>query len=120
MELSDITSTSLEEVFSTSAGTVYQSDAERCLYLDFAGKRTSLNILCLIRLKTAVDQVDIDNMLLDATSPDLEVISICACELGFVLTATGVLALLELLQWTTVKLNLNHLIRECFYRLPVL
>ncbi|HEY9559434.1 MAG TPA: hypothetical protein VIR29_01460 [Anseongella sp.] len=120
MELSDITSTSLEEVFSTSAGTVYQSDAERCLYIDFAGKRTSLNILCLIRLKTAVEKVDIDNMLLDATSPDLEIISICACEHCFVLNATGVLALRELLQGTFVMFKLNHLIRDCLYRLPVL
>src|SRR3546814_18395644 len=116
MELSDITSTSLEEVFSTSAGTVYQSDAERCLYIDFAGKRTSLNILCLIRLKTAVEKVDIDNMLLDATSPDLEIISICACEHCFVLNATGVLALRELLQGTFVRSEERRVGNECVCR----
>ena len=26
------------DVFSTSTGTIYQSDAERCWYVDFAGK----------------------------------------------------------------------------------
>lgn len=119
MEISGSTQTQLEEVFSTSAGTVYQSDAERCLYIDFAGKRTRLNILCLVRLKNAVEKVDIEKMLLDTAAPDLEIISICACEHCFVLNATGVLALRDLLQGTFVMFKLNHIIRDCLYRLPV-
>ncbi|QEC53877.1 hypothetical protein EDD80_10850 [Anseongella ginsenosidimutans] len=118
MEAARITQAQLEEVFSTSAGAVYQSDAERCLYIDFAGKHTKLNFLCLVRLKTAVEKVDIEKMLLDAAAPDLEIISICACEHCFVLDATGILALRELLQGAFVMFKLNHLIKDCLYRLP--
>lgn len=107
-----------EEAFSTTAGTVYQADEERCLYLDFDGKLTRLNYLCLVRLKRAVEKVDIDQMLLDAEAPDVEIISICACEHCFILTATGVLALRELLQGTFVMFRLNHIIKDCLDRLP--
>lgn len=112
-------STKLEEVFSTSAGAVYQADSERCLYVDFAGKRTRLNFLCFLRLKTAVEKVDIEQMLLDAEAPDLEIISICACEHCFVLDATEILAFRELLQGAFVMFKLNHIIKDCLYRLPV-
>lgn len=109
----------LETVFSTTAGTVYQADAERCLYIDFAGKRTKLNFLCLVRLKNAVEKVDIEHLLLDSTAPNLEIISICACQHCFVLSVTEILAFRELLQGTFVMFKLNHLIKDCLYRLPV-
>lgn len=109
----------LETVFSTSAGAVYQADAERCLYLDFSGKRSKLDFLCLVRLKNAVEKVDIEHMLLDSSAPNLEIISICACQHCFVLNLTEILALRELLQGTFVMFKLNHLIQDCLYRLPV-
>lgn len=118
MEITANSQAQLEEVFSTSAGAVYQADAERCLYIDFAGKHTRLNFLCFIRLKNAVEKVDIEKML-DAAAPDLEIISICACEHCFVLNTTEVLALRELLQGAFVMFKLNHLIKDCLYRLPV-
>lgn len=119
MEQTSITQPQLEEVFSTSAGAVYQADSERCLYIDFAGKHSKLNFLCLVRLKSAVEKVDIEGMLLDAAAPDLEIISICACEHCFILNATEILALRELLQGAFVMFKLNHLIKDCLYRLPV-
>lgn len=119
MQKSFTAQTGWEEVFATHSGTVYQSDAERCLYLDFAGKVARFDYLCLARLKKAVEQVDIERMLHD-TSPrgDIEIISICACEHCYILSAIEILSLKELLQGTFVMFKLNHLINDCLHRLP--
>lgn len=118
MNIPGIAEPKWEEVFSTASGAVYQADEERCLYIEFSGKLTRLNYLCLARLKRAVEKVDIEQMLLNAGSPDLEIVSICACEHYFILSATEVVALKELLQGTFVMFKLNHIINDCLYRLP--
>ena len=101
------------DVFSTKNGSVYQSDAERCWYVDFAGKVARFDYRCLLKLRKAVYHIDIENILLNSTkSPDVEIIFICACDHCYVLFLLQIIALKELLEGTFVMLELNHILHD--------
>ncbi|MES2731537.1 MAG: hypothetical protein V4714_07305 [Bacteroidota bacterium] len=107
-----------QEVFSSNAGTVYQSDEEGCLYLDFAGKIARFDFVCLARLKKIVERIDIERMLLNTSnSADIEIISMCACEHCYVLDTREIVALKELLQGTFVMFQLNNILKDRLHRL---
>jgi len=113
-----ITQQGWQEVFSTEAGTIYQSDKEGCLYLDFAGKIVRFDYLCLARLKKIVERIDIESMLMNTSgAADIEIISMCACEHCYVLGATEIVSLKELLQGTFVMFQLNNIIKDRLHRL---
>lgn len=106
------------EVFSTSAGAIFQSDSENCWYVDFAGKLARFDYRNLLKLKKAVYHIDIEAMLLDNTkSPDVEIIFICACDHCYVLSLIQIIELKELLQGMFVMLELNHIIHDRLCRL---
>ncbi|HEY8927840.1 MAG TPA: hypothetical protein VIM55_01520 [Mucilaginibacter sp.] len=113
------TPTELTEVFKTKAGAIFQSDAERCWYVDFAGKLAKFDYRCLMKLRKAIYNVDIEHTLLKSdTTPDLEIIFICACDHCYVLTLLQVIALKEILEGTFVMLELNKIIHDSLYRIP--
>lgn len=106
------------EVFNTSSGAIFQSDSENCWYIDFAGKLARFDYRNLLKLKKAVYQIDIENLLLNSTkAPDLEIIFICACDHCYVLSILEIIALKELLQGAFVMLELNHIIFDRLYRI---
>lgn len=106
------------EVFSTKHGAIYQSDAENCWYIDFAGKLARFDYRNILKLKKAVYQIDIEDLLLNSVKgPDLEILFICACDHCYVLSLVQIVALKELLQGTFVMLELNHIIQDRLYRL---
>jgi hypothetical protein len=110
----------LTEVFKTTAGAIYQSDIENCWYIDFAGKLARFDYRCLLKLKKAVYNIDIEELLLkNAKSADLEIVFICACDHCYVLSIIEILGMKELLQGTFVMLELNHIIYDCLHRLAV-
>lgn len=109
----------LHEVYRTEAGSVYQSDLEKCLYLNFSRKQAKFKYSCLLRLKKAIEAVDVDRMLTHPEASDVEIISICACEHCYVLTALDILALRDLLQGAFVMFQLNHIIKDCLHRIVV-
>ncbi|MDB4920725.1 hypothetical protein [Mucilaginibacter sp.] len=109
----------MTEVFKTNAGAIYQCDAERCWYVDFAGKLAKFDYRCLLKLRKAVYHVDIEQTLLDTTNaPDVEIIFICACDHFYVLTLLQIIALKEILQGTFVMLELNNIIHDRLFRIP--
>lgn len=109
-----------EEVFSTKKGSIYQSDSENCWYIDFAGKLARFDYRNLLKLKKAVYNIDIENILLTSDkSADVEIIFICACDHCYVLSLLQIIALKELLQGTFVMLELNHIIQDRLFRLVV-
>ncbi|GAA4314860.1 hypothetical protein GCM10023149_11180 [Mucilaginibacter gynuensis] len=115
-----VASTNWTDVFATNAGAIYQCDAENCWYIDFAGKVARFDYRCLMKLRKAVNNIDIEGLLLDNTkSPDLEIIFICACDDTYVLTLTEIIKFKELLQGTFVMLDLNHIIYNRLYRVAV-
>ncbi|WP_256004159.1 hypothetical protein [Pedobacter deserti] len=106
------------EVFSTPAGAVYQSDAERCWYIDFGGKLARFDYRNLLKLKKAVYQIDIEHLLLTTDkTPDLEIIFICACDHCYVLSLIQIINLKDLLQGTFAMLELNHIIFDRLHRI---
>ena len=109
----------MTEVFKTKAGAIYQFDAERCWYVDFAGKMAKFDYRNLLKLRKAVYNVDIEQILLDSSkTPDVEIIFICACDHCYVLTLLQIIALKELLEGTFVMLELNNIIHDRLYRIP--
>ncbi len=107
------------EVFKTSAGAIYQCDAERCWYVDFAGKLAKFDYRCLLKLRKVVYNVDIEQTLLTSSkTPDVEIIFICACDHCYVLTLLQIIELKEILEGTFVMLELNHIIHDRLFRIP--
>jgi hypothetical protein len=108
----------MTEVFGTNNGTIFQCDAERCWYVDFAGKMARFDYRNLLKLRNAVYNVDIENILLDSTkSPDVEIIFICACDHCYVLTLLQIIALKEILEGTFVMLELNNILHDRLNRI---
>ena len=108
------------DVFGTQNGAVYQCDAERCWYVDFAGKVARFDYRCLLKLKKAVYNVDIEAKLLDSSKdPDVEIIFICACDHTYILTLLQIIALKEILEGTFVMLQLNSILQDRLYRIAV-
>lgn len=106
------------EVFSTKNGAIYQSDTENCWYIDFAGKLARFDYRNLLKLKKAVYQIDIEDLLLNSSkSADLEIIFICACDHCYVLSLIQIIKLKELLQGTFTMLELNHIIYDRLHRI---
>jgi hypothetical protein len=107
-------------VFSTNAGAIYQCDAERCWYVDFGGKVAKFDYRCLLKLKKAVYNVNIEEQLLKTTKdPDVEIIFICACDHCYILSLLQIIALKEILEGTFVMFQLNNILQDCLYRLPL-
>jgi hypothetical protein len=108
----------MTEVFGTAQGAIYQNDAERCWYVDFAGKKARFDYRNLLKLRKAVYNVDIESLLLDNTKkPNFEIIFICACDHCYVLTLLQIIALKELLEGTFVMLELNNIIHDRLHRI---
>ena len=110
----------LSEVFTTRSGGVYQSDSESCWYIDFAGKVNRFDYRCLLKLKKAVYNIDVDAILLKSgKSADIEIVFICACDHSYVLTVLEIIALKELIAGTFTMLELNHIIHDRLYRVAI-
>ncbi|MGF1924752.1 MAG: hypothetical protein ACQUHE_11280 [Bacteroidia bacterium] len=106
------------EVFSTRAGAIFQSDSESCWYIDFAGKLARFDYRNLLKLRKAVYQIDIEDLLLNSTkSADLEIIFICACDHCYVLSLIEIIKLKELLEGTFTMLELNHILSDRLNRI---
>jgi len=111
---------SISEVFSTAHGAVYQNDAARCWVVDFGGKQANFDYRCLLKLRDCLYRIDVEEKLLHhAAAPDVEIIFICACEHTYVLSLLQVINLRDLLQGTFVMLELNQIIYNALYRLPL-
>jgi len=117
-EVTLLPSVDFSEVFSTGSGAIYQSDSENCWYVDFAGKLARFDYRNLLKLKKAVYQIDIEQLLLKSDkAADVEILFICACDHCYVLSLIQIIALKELLQGTFVMLELNHIIYDRLYRI---
>ena len=107
-----------EEVFATNSGAIFQSDSEKCWYIDFAGKLARFDYRNLLKLKKAVYSINIEAKLLASDkSADVEIIFICACDHSYVLSLLELIKLKELLQGTFVMLELNHIIYDRLFRI---
>jgi len=112
-------STPWAEVFSTPNGSIYQSDSENCWYVDFGGKVARFDYRCLLKLKKAIYNLDIEDLLMNnSKAADLEIVFICACDHFYMLTLMEIIAFKALIEGTFVMLSLNHILQDCLYRIP--
>ena len=108
----------MTEVFGTDKGAIFQSDKERCWYVDFAGKLARFDYRNLLKLRKAVYNIDIEAVLLDSSKcADVEIIFIYACDHCYVLTISQIIAFKEILEGTFVMLELNHIIHDRLHRI---
>ena len=113
-------STPWAEVFSTNSGSVHQSDQENCWYVDFNGKVARFDYRCMLKLKKAIYNLNVEELLMNSSkSADLEIVFICACDHFYILSIMEIIEFKELLEGTFVMLNLNQMLHDCLYRIPV-
>ena len=105
--------TQLTEIYSTSAGAVLQCDKRNRLVLEFAGIVSVLKVDAFLRLKSAVDSIDLEEMATSTQrSSDLEIIAICGCDPVLILSLTEISFLKELLAGAKFMLELNSMLHE--------
>ena len=110
----------LQEVFRTECGCVCQSDAEKAIYVEFGSKCERYDVHCFQRLKKAVFRIDLAQMATDvARASDVEIIALKGCTHFYVLTLGQILAFRDLLEGASVMFELNGIIQERLYTLPV-
>lgn len=110
------TAAPLVEIYTSEAGAVYQCNRRNRLRLHFAGAHTMLKVEAFLRLKKAIDSINLDEM---ATSTDrysdFEVITICGCDRCYVLTLPELIAFKELLAGARFMLELNSMLHQCLH-----
>lgn len=105
--------TQLTEIYTTSTGAILQCDKRNRLLVDFAGTVSELNVDAFLRLKRAVDSIDLVEMATNITrSSDLEIISVCGCGSVFILALPELYAFKELLAGAKFVLELNSMLHE--------
>ncbi|MDB5120951.1 MAG: hypothetical protein JWN56_2169 [Sphingobacteriales bacterium] len=107
----------LLEVFKTNFGTVFQSDKQNCLYMDFDGKVSKFSFKALKDLKKTVDKIDWQYMLINTEQADIEII--LQNDHCFILNSLQIAALKDLLHGTFAMFQLNHIIKDCLHRLVI-
>jgi len=106
----------LVEIYTSAAGAVYQCNRQNRLRLHFAGEHTMLKVETFLRLKKAVDSINLDQMAISTNrSSDFEVITICGCDRCYVLTLPELIAFKELLAGARFMLELNSVLYECLH-----
>ena len=106
--------TIMQEVFTTEAGTVYQCNKRNRLVVDFAGSQTVLKVDAFIRLKKAVDSIDLGDMAVNTgRCSDFELLTVCGCEKLYVLTLPEIYNFKELLGGAKFSLELNSMLHQC-------
>lgn len=108
------TATPLAEIFTSKTGAVYQCDRRNRVLVNFAGQLTVMKIDAFLRLKRAVDSIDLEEMAAStARSSDFEIISVCGCDRCYVLTLPELCLLKELLGQAKFAMSLNSMLHEC-------
>jgi hypothetical protein len=108
------TATPLAEIFTSEAGAIYQCDRRNRVLIHFAGQLTVLKVDAFLRLKRAIDRIDLEEMAAStARSADFEIISVCGCDRCYVLTLPELYTFKELLNGAKFAMSLNSVLHEC-------
>ena len=106
--------TEILEIYSTPAGAVYQCDRKNRLMVNFAGSLSILKVDTFLRLKHAVDSINLNAMVASTDRcADIEIITVCGSDKVYVLTATELFAFKDLLAGARFALELNSMLHQC-------
>lgn len=110
------TTATMQEIFTTNSGAVYQCDKQNRLFVDFAGAVTAYRVDAFLRLKRAVESIDLSRMASNTgRSSDYELITVCGSEKLYVLNLTEIHSFRELLSGAKFVLELNSMLHERLY-----
>ncbi|GEM63650.1 hypothetical protein SF1_16320 [Sphingobacterium faecium NBRC 15299] len=105
---------SVEEVFKTGTGAIYQCSRKNCYWMEFAGSTTSFSVSDFLKFKKYIDQINIEKMLIDtARSSDFTLVMPYRTERCFLLSVQDILNLRELLDGAKFMIELNSVIKAC-------
>ncbi|MCC9138179.1 hypothetical protein ACFSKU_00385 [Pontibacter silvestris] len=108
--------TELLEIYATNAGAVYQCDHRNRVLVHFAGEIAVLKVDAFLRLKHAIDSIDLEAMAANTErSSDFEIVTVCGCERCYVLTLMELYALRELLAGARFSMELNSMLYQCLH-----
>lgn len=108
------------EIYRTSKGCVYQSDREKKFYLEFGGTVTSFTVLSFFNFRKKVAKINLADMAQNTGKAwDFAIIAPSETERVYILTLCEVVQLKELLAGATVMLELNSILHERLYSVPV-
>ncbi len=102
-------------VYQTGHASVYQCDANDSFVLCLGEERLTFSVCEFIAFRRRLQQIDLDDLVASDT-PDLEIVNLPHCDRLFVLTASEVLALRELLAGSFAMLELNSIIHRTILR----
>ncbi|MDM1296168.1 hypothetical protein HX021_17930 [Sphingobacterium sp. N143] len=109
----------VEEVFSTTAGAVYQCSRKNCFWLEYNQETTAFSVSDFFTFKKRIDAIDVEHMINDTTrSSDFEIIMPFRTERCFILAVEDVLQLRELLDGAKFMMELNSVVRTCLQMSP--
>ena len=104
-------------IYESVNGNIQQSDNENCFFLDFKSEVYKLKVCSFIALKSKLDKINIEEILLSASdSSDIEIISLCNNDRILVLTIEEVIELRELLAGAMVMIELNSIVHQRIHR----
>ena len=106
----------MQEIFVTENGAVYQCDKNNRLLVSFAGSVTELKVETFLRLKKAVDSINLSTMAVNTgRCSDYELITVFGCDKLYVLTLPEIYSFKELLSGAKFVLELNSMLHERLY-----
>lgn len=106
--------TEIVEIYANKAGSVFQCNRKNRLMLHFAGCLNVLKVDTFLRLKQAVDSINLEQMAANPSrSSDYEIVSVCGCDRCFILSVTELYTLRDLLAGAKFTLELNRMLHEC-------
>ena len=106
--------TEIVEIYANEVGTVFQCNRKNRLMLHFAGNLHVLKVDTFLRLKQAVDSINLEQMAANPSrSSDYEIVSVCGCDRCFILSLTELYTFRDLLAGAKFTLELNRMLHEC-------
>lgn len=89
----------------------YQSDSERCFYIDFGNKTVRLSLCQLLSIRKKVIDIDLESHFdKDLNYHGIELLTLCNREHLFVLDTMQIIDLKQLLKATFGVLELNSMV----------
>ena len=99
----------MDQIFSTRFFSSYQSDFDRCFFIDFGHKKVKLDFCQLLALRHKLSTISIDEHF-KKEHPGVEIVWLCNKSHLFVFSTAELIDLRELLKGTMGMLELNSLV----------
>lgn len=108
-----------QELFKNRVGTLYQSNVARRFYLDFQGSLQSFSAKQFNQVKSILDTVDPENVLMNHSLCDTEVVYLPSMDLLLVMRVHEILGLKDLFDGAATMLDLTAILYTRIYNVLI-